>query len=88
MKAYLQAQVISVGTERQWTSKRGEEVRVRDCYVLVEDDPRPVQASADPALAVKPGEASMFHVDLYPSRFEGRPFSITLRSRVRASAVA
>ena len=56
---------------------------VQDAYVLVEDDPRPYQVSAEVGLALKEGERGMFHCDLYPSRFEGRPFSITMRSRVQ-----
>lgn len=89
MKAYVQARVISVAdTPRSWTTKKGETVTVQDCYVLVEDDPRPVQAAAEPSLGVKAGESGMYHCRLYPSRFENRPLSVTLTGRVRAGTVA
>lgn len=85
MKAYLQAKIISVGETRSWTTKRGETVTVQDCYLLIEDDPRPVVAAAEPSLQVKTGESGMYHADLYPSRFESRPLSVTLRQRARAA---
>lgn len=88
MKAYVQARVISLGEVRSWTTKRGETVTVQDCYLLIEDDPRPVQASAEPALAVKVGETGLYKADLYPSRFESRPLSITLRQRARTAVPA
>lgn len=86
MDAYIKAKIISVGGTRSWQSKRdGKTVTVQDCYVLVGESPRPIQASAEPALSVKAGEEGMYAVDVWPPRFERSDLSITLRARVQVN---
>jgi hypothetical protein len=82
--AFIKATVISTGATRSWTSKKGEQVTVQDCYLLVGDSPRPVSASAEPGLGLKPGEVGMMAVSVFPSRFDSRDLSITVKGRVQA----
>lgn len=83
MEAFIKGRVISVGEVRAYTNKRGEAVTVQDAYLLIGESPRPVSVQSDPALAIKEGETSMFAISCYPSRYDARELSITLKGRVQ-----
>lgn len=84
MEAFVKGRVISVGEVRAYTNKRGEAVTVQDAYLLIGESPRPISVQADPALSIKEGETSMYAVSVFPSRFDPRELSITLKGRVTA----